>query len=58
MSKQMSTFYEVDPWKVIEKQFDINQNEISESIFSIANEYFGTRGLFEEGMAPYKDNGK
>jgi alpha,alpha-trehalose phosphorylase len=42
--------FEVHPWKIIQKEFDQSRNEIAESIFSLANEYMGTRGNFEEGL--------
>ncbi len=41
----------VHPWKVIEDCFDPENNEVAESIFSLANEYMGARGNFEEGFA-------
>jgi len=40
----------VDPWKIIEDKFEPEGNEVAESIFSLANEYMGTRGNFEEGL--------
>ncbi len=40
-----------DPWKIVQRDFDVSKNEIVESIFSQANEYMGTRGNFEEGLA-------
>ena len=39
----------VDPWKIVETEFDPAKNAQSQSIFSLANEYMGSRGLFEEG---------
>ncbi|MCK4745792.1 MAG: hypothetical protein KAT15_02100, partial [Bacteroidales bacterium] len=39
-----------DPWKIIEDSFDPESNSFRESIFSLANEYMGTRGNFEEGL--------
>lgn len=39
-----------DPWKIIEDSFDLESNPFRESIFSLANEYMGTRGNFEEGL--------
>ena len=38
----------VDPWKISETHFDPEKAAQSQSIFSLANEYMGTRGLFEE----------
>ncbi len=37
-----------DPWKIIEDRFHPEHNQVSESIFSIANGYMGVRGNFEE----------
>ena len=43
--------FDVHPWKIIQRGFDLAKNEIAESIFSLANEYMGTRGNFEEGLS-------
>ena len=40
----------IEPWHVTEEQFRPEMNEIAESIFSLSNEYMGTRGNFEEGF--------
>jgi len=40
--------FAVDPWKITENRFDSSTNQVSESIFSLANEYMGCRGNFEE----------
>ena len=42
--------FEVNPWKIIETKLHIEKNECTESIFSLANEYMGVRGSFEEGF--------
>jgi alpha,alpha-trehalose phosphorylase len=41
----------VEPWSVTEENYRSEWNEISESIFSLANEYMGCRGNFEEGFS-------
>ncbi len=41
----------VDPWCIIEENFQPDKSEVSEAIFSLANEYMGTRGNFEEGFS-------
>jgi maltose phosphorylase len=41
--------YEIHPWKVIERGFRPQQSKVSESIFSLSNEYMGVRGYFDEG---------
>ncbi len=40
-----------NPWQVIEDSFNTNQKQIhsQETVFTIGNGYFGTRGTFEEG---------
>ncbi len=48
MVKSAIKYYEVNPWKIIEKGFDPKRSKASESIFSLANEYMGVRGFFEE----------
>lgn len=40
----------IEPWHITEEQFRPERNEIAESLFSLANEYMGTRGNFEEGF--------
>ena len=49
MVKVSQQYLEVDPYKIIEKGFHKERNEVSESIFSLANEYMGVRGFLEEG---------
>ena len=49
MSKHATRYLEVNPWLIIEKGFHPNRGRVSESIFSLANEYMGVRGYFEEG---------
>ena len=39
----------IEPWHISEETFRPEMNEIAESLFSLANEYMGTRGNFEEG---------
>lgn len=40
----------VDEWRIIEKEFDLENNVKNETIFAIANGYIGMRGTFEEGL--------
>lgn len=51
MAKIADMYYKLNPWKIIEKDFDPDKNMLSESIFSLANEYMGVRGYFEEGSS-------
>jgi maltose phosphorylase len=51
MAKIADIYYKLDPWKVIEEGFDPSRNMVSESIFSLGNEYMGVRGYFEEGSS-------
>jgi maltose phosphorylase len=51
MAKIADIYYKLNPWKVIEEGFDSNRNMVSESIFSLGNEYMGVRGYFEEGSS-------
>lgn len=48
MAKQAIKYYVTDPWKIIETGFDPERGRVSESIFSLGNEYMGTRGYFDE----------
>lgn len=49
MPKIADRYLAVDPWKVVEEGFDPARNRVSESIFSLGNEYMGVRGYPEEG---------
>ena len=40
--------YKIDPWKIIEKDFDSTKVKASESIFSLGNGSMGHRANFEE----------
>lgn len=48
MGKEPKKLYKVDPWKIIEEKFDPKEGRVSESIFSLGNEYMGIRGQFDE----------
>lgn len=41
--------YPINSWEIVENNFDINTNSISETVFSLGNGYIGMRGNFEEG---------
>lgn len=47
--KKGTKYLDVDPWRIVEKGFHKDQSKVSESIFSLSNEYLGVRGYFEEG---------
>ena len=47
MSKIADKYFKVDSWKIIEEGFNPDYGEVSESIFSLGNEYMGVRGYFE-----------
>ncbi|HBF38685.1 MAG TPA: family 65 glycosyl hydrolase, partial [Firmicutes bacterium] len=51
MTKVGERYLEVDPWTVVESSFRPELGRVSESIFSLANEYMGVRGYFEEGYS-------
>lgn len=51
MAKAADIYYKVDPWKIIEEGFNKEYSTVSESVFSLGNEYMGTRGSFEEGYS-------
>jgi maltose phosphorylase len=44
-------YFHGDPWTIVEEGFDPNYQRVSESVFSIANEFMGVRGYFEEGYS-------
>ncbi|HEX2945179.1 MAG TPA: glycosyl hydrolase family 65 protein [Clostridia bacterium] len=49
MGKLADKYLKTDPWEVAEEGFRPEYGRVSESIFSLANEYMGVRGYFEEG---------
>lgn len=51
MGKIADKYYLVDPWLIIERDFDPSYELVSESVFSLGNEYMGVRGYFEEGYS-------
>ncbi|MGB4695248.1 MAG: family 65 glycosyl hydrolase, partial [Bacilli bacterium] len=51
MAKIATRYLEIDPWRIIEKDFHPERNQVSESIFSLANEFMGVRGFLEEGFS-------
>ncbi len=50
-SKTADRYFNVDPWHVIEQGFNPEKSRIAESMFSLANEFMGIRGYFEEGYS-------
>lgn len=44
-------YFTGDPWTIVEKDFDPAYERISESVFSVANEFMGVRGYNEEGYS-------
>ncbi len=51
MAKVADRYLVVDTWKVVEDGFDPGRNRVSESIFSLGNEYMGVRAYPEEGYS-------
>jgi len=51
MPKIAEKYYKINPWQIIEEDFQAEQGQVSESIFSLSNEYMGVRGYFEEGYS-------
>lgn len=49
MVKIAQRYLDVDPWKLIETGYHQERHVVSESLFSLANEYMGIRGFFDEG---------
>ena len=44
-------YFRGDPWTIVEAGFDPSYQRVSESVFSVANEFMGVRGYFEEGYS-------
>lgn len=51
MAKIADKYYVTDPWNIIEEGFNPEYSQVSESIFSLGNEFMGVRGYFEEGYS-------
>ncbi|MDR2741622.1 MAG: family 65 glycosyl hydrolase [Treponema sp.] len=49
MGKYADTYFLCDPWNIIEEGWHPERNLVSESVFSLGNEYMGVRGYAEEG---------
>jgi maltose phosphorylase len=51
MAKIADIYYNKDPWNIIEEGFNPDYAQVSESIYSLGNEFMGVRGYFEEGYS-------
>lgn len=51
MAKVADKYLLEHPWKIIEDGFHPEKSEVSESLFSLANEHQGVRGFFDEGYS-------
>lgn len=51
MAKIADKYFKVDPWRIVEEGFAPEYGTVAESVFSLGNEYMGTRGYFEEGYS-------
>lgn len=51
MAKIADNYLQVHPWKIVEAGFHSDHSQVSESLFSLANEHQGVRGFFEEGYS-------
>ncbi len=51
MAKQATRYFSIHPWAIVEDSYDPQRNRVAESVFSLANEFMGVRGYFEEGTS-------
>ncbi len=51
MGKRADKYIETHEWSIVERGFHREKNAVSESLFSIGNEYCGLRGYAEEGAS-------
>jgi len=51
VAKVAERYLDVDPWVIQETGFHPGHSEVSESIFSLGNEFMGVRGYFDEGYS-------
>ncbi|MCI2068647.1 MAG: family 65 glycosyl hydrolase [Bacilli bacterium] len=54
MGKISNQYLKEDPYKIIEEGFHPERSQVSESIFSLGNEYSGIRGMFDESSTNLK----
>lgn len=57
MPKEPTRYLQIEPWVIREEGFHPERSRESESVFSLANEYMGVRGYFEEGFGGASDRG-
>lgn len=57
MPKTPIHYLEVDPWSIVEDGYHPDRGRVSESIFSLGNEFMGVRGYFEEGYSGDRQRG-
>jgi maltose phosphorylase len=51
MTKKADQYFLCEAWKIIEEGWHRERNPVSESVFSLGNEYMGVRGYAEEGIS-------
>ncbi len=51
MAKVANHYFKVEPFRVVEEGFNPKYSLTAEAVFSLGNEYMGTRGYFEEGYS-------
>jgi len=54
MGKISKEYLKIDEWKIIEEGFHKDRDLVSESLFSLGNEYCGVRGFFDEDYSGNK----
>jgi maltose phosphorylase len=57
MTKSADVFLLCDPWRIIEEGWHKERNLVSESVFSLGNEYMGVRGYAEENSPSLEGTG-
>lgn len=49
MKTHTKHYLDIEPWSITETGFHKDRSRVSESVFSLANEFMGIRGHFDEG---------
>ncbi len=49
LKKHNIRYLDIDPWAIVETGFHPDRSRVSESLFSLANEFMGIRAHFDEG---------
>jgi len=56
LKSEKPPLYDYEPWRITEKEFEVENNHHNETIFSLGNGYMGLRGTLEEDYTGPSDS--